>query len=587
MKTVTQTILYRQALINYSQKYGVTKAAIRYKTNRQYIYRWQGRYDGTWHIYDLTNTKSGSIAGRINGLERPESNEGYALTNDASTDIISTSEEKNQENSEQAEESLFTEPDKREINENMINGRGLNIVQEHIEETAKKLDPGIVIKWDPNLDKGGSFNPYSKVLTLRANLTTAEAYIEIFKHEFMHDLELRGGYDKFLKFLENKSEAFAQYAKNVLKEYDRKYTGGNAGTVKALFDLYYEKYTTDERIMPVARKAFTLEDAKREAAADFFADVLFKGKEYRSEIATALKYDNELPEGSYETSLSALEEIAHKDKNLFHRIIEAVKRFISNIKGNKTTRKLEADLARLERKLQDVYESAETKKTTEDGGVKFMLGVTQDDINKYVENAKKKENTDDYKKYAPVSEKLVNDVKDEIDLSGYTHALRDNDIRHILHSHGENTNEKYPVTEQDIERVPFIVQNYDKIFYNKYKGNDSLIYVKAFKSGITYYVEQATDKYGNEDLLVNKQMIKTGIDDVPSIYKDIINQKEGIVKFLADLEKVHREYAQSVINNPSNNIISTPDTKSQENISDGEKFSLRGDRLEELIYQRL
>ncbi len=47
MNTVTQTMLYRQALIKYSEKYGVTKAAIRYKTNRQYIYRWRKRYDGT------------------------------------------------------------------------------------------------------------------------------------------------------------------------------------------------------------------------------------------------------------------------------------------------------------------------------------------------------------------------------------------------------------------------------------------------------------------------------------------------------------------------------------------------------------
>ena len=47
MKTVTQTILYRQALIKYAEKYGVTKASIRYKTNRQYIYRWLKRYDGT------------------------------------------------------------------------------------------------------------------------------------------------------------------------------------------------------------------------------------------------------------------------------------------------------------------------------------------------------------------------------------------------------------------------------------------------------------------------------------------------------------------------------------------------------------
>ena len=47
MNTVTQTMLFRQALIKYSQKNGVTKAAIRYKTNRQYVYRWLKRYDGT------------------------------------------------------------------------------------------------------------------------------------------------------------------------------------------------------------------------------------------------------------------------------------------------------------------------------------------------------------------------------------------------------------------------------------------------------------------------------------------------------------------------------------------------------------
>ena len=40
-------MLYRQALINYANKKGVTKAAIRYKTNRQYVYRWLKRCDGT------------------------------------------------------------------------------------------------------------------------------------------------------------------------------------------------------------------------------------------------------------------------------------------------------------------------------------------------------------------------------------------------------------------------------------------------------------------------------------------------------------------------------------------------------------
>ena len=47
MDKITQTARYRQSLILYAQKHGVTKAAIRYHTNRQYIYRWSKRYDGT------------------------------------------------------------------------------------------------------------------------------------------------------------------------------------------------------------------------------------------------------------------------------------------------------------------------------------------------------------------------------------------------------------------------------------------------------------------------------------------------------------------------------------------------------------
>ena len=47
METITQTMRYRKALILYSQKYGITKATMRYKTNRQYVYRCLKRYDGT------------------------------------------------------------------------------------------------------------------------------------------------------------------------------------------------------------------------------------------------------------------------------------------------------------------------------------------------------------------------------------------------------------------------------------------------------------------------------------------------------------------------------------------------------------
>ena len=47
MTNITQDMLYRLSLIKYAEKYGVTKAAIKYKTNRQYIYRWKRRFDGS------------------------------------------------------------------------------------------------------------------------------------------------------------------------------------------------------------------------------------------------------------------------------------------------------------------------------------------------------------------------------------------------------------------------------------------------------------------------------------------------------------------------------------------------------------
>lgn len=46
MNTVTQKMLFRQSLIQFAQKNGVTKAAIKYNVSRQYVYRWKNRYDG-------------------------------------------------------------------------------------------------------------------------------------------------------------------------------------------------------------------------------------------------------------------------------------------------------------------------------------------------------------------------------------------------------------------------------------------------------------------------------------------------------------------------------------------------------------
>ncbi len=47
MNSITQDILYKQSVIKYSFKHGVTKAAIKFKMHRKTIYRWREKYDGT------------------------------------------------------------------------------------------------------------------------------------------------------------------------------------------------------------------------------------------------------------------------------------------------------------------------------------------------------------------------------------------------------------------------------------------------------------------------------------------------------------------------------------------------------------
>ena len=47
MNSITQDIMYKQSVVKYSYKHGVTKAAIKYKMHRKTIYRWRERYDGT------------------------------------------------------------------------------------------------------------------------------------------------------------------------------------------------------------------------------------------------------------------------------------------------------------------------------------------------------------------------------------------------------------------------------------------------------------------------------------------------------------------------------------------------------------
>ena len=48
MYSVTSEAKYRQRVVKYSNKHGVTQAGIRFRRSRQAIYEWRERYDGSW-----------------------------------------------------------------------------------------------------------------------------------------------------------------------------------------------------------------------------------------------------------------------------------------------------------------------------------------------------------------------------------------------------------------------------------------------------------------------------------------------------------------------------------------------------------
>ena len=47
MNSITQDMKYRQSLLTFAQKYGVSRAGRKYNKSRSYIYFWRARYDGS------------------------------------------------------------------------------------------------------------------------------------------------------------------------------------------------------------------------------------------------------------------------------------------------------------------------------------------------------------------------------------------------------------------------------------------------------------------------------------------------------------------------------------------------------------
>lgn len=155
--------------------------------------------------------------------------------------------------------------------------------------------------------------------------------------------------------------------------------------------------------------------------------------------------------------------------------------------------------------------------TNKPQNVKNLLNATKEQITRFIQNAFNKQNQFQFLKISDVSPELAATLREAgIDVEGYSHVLRDNDIRHVDSSHGSISNDKYKVTADVLGNVQDVIDNYDNLYrgYDTRNGNPTVVYEKRMGNR-TFYVEEVLDS----GILGTKQMVITGEDSNPSFLK--------------------------------------------------------------------
>lgn len=125
----------------------------------------------------------------------------------------------------------------------------------------------------------------------------------------------------------------------------------------------------------------------------------------------------------------------------------------------------------------------------------------QKELHNRIQNAILSKNSKGRTYLGTVSDKVVNKIKSlfGIEVVDRRHVLADNDIRHIIKEHGNPEIEKakgqIAITTKDIEKIPDIIENYDRLV----EGNDNregktIRYIKKYSDNVSYVVEVVPEK---------------------------------------------------------------------------------------------
>ena len=173
------------------------------------------------------------------------------------------------------------------------------------------------------------------------------------------------------------------------------------------------------------------------------------------------------------------------------------------------------------------------------GVIKSFLNSVDEKLKSFVQSVKNGDTTFKRQKISDVSGRAATDIKNllGIDVSGYTHNINSDSMRHILNRHGENGEYNSTMSsDDDIARMGWVLENYDTVelltkdgkqvyssgFMNK-EGDPAtqIRYIKRIDG--TYYVVEAAFENDYKKLWVQSAYLQKTKEDVTRTAAEGVN----------------------------------------------------------------
>lgn len=285
---------------------------------------------------------------------------------------------------------------------------------------------------------------------------------------------------------------------------------------------------------------------------------------------------------------------------LLKRLEQTFKRAYQVLKGEKSweqLKQLEQDMESIKRiraAYLDALEgmrndgvSTTLKYSAKDAGLTEKRQAEYDD---YVAKVLNREKTREWFSLAVVSARLVKDLeKYGVDIHGYEHRIRRNDILHIDKNHGTEKIGMYGVTAGDFRAIPYIVRNYTDVRPRFRDGEIYGIVYRLDHVDTTYYVEGILGK-DSGNYLQGVQMIKMPVNEVPDAYKDVFPKEKSTPKYpdkAPSVEDVPGKYVQDVQKgSASNQTVPQPTGKIKTSLKDSNGNTLSEGQQEYFAYSK-